>query len=74
MSEQLYKQGDTIKLEDRTLECVSVAYVEIGGVPQDYTYNFRLKEEVDSDKEKAKAEQARVDKINADREKRSEKL
>lgn len=73
MAEQLYKSGDTVKDGKQTLECVSVAYVEKNGVPEDYTYNFRLKESVDSDREKTKKEHARVDKINAEREKRSKK-
>lgn len=73
MAEQLYRIGNTIKVDGHELECISVAYVDKDGEPQDYVYNFRLKSEVDSDREKTKEEHARVDKINADRENRSKK-
>lgn len=53
MSKQLFKRGETIKVGKNELVCTSFGYQETDGVLHDFTYNFRLKSELESEREAA---------------------
>lgn len=64
MANQLFTDGDVHQINGETLECVAVAYTEVDGVKENFAYTFRLKSEVDAEREAAreaeeKAEAAR---------------
>lgn len=48
---QLFEDGKVIIVDDKELECVSVSYRETNGERHDFTYGFRLKSEVDAERE-----------------------
>jgi len=53
MSEQIFKEGDTIKKGKITLECVFVTWREVDGVKEKFAYNFREVEEVKQERKDA---------------------
>lgn len=67
MAQQLFKEGDTIKHEGNTLECVIVQYRERDAQFENFVYGFRLKSELDAEREsqrkvKQAEEEARISK------------
>lgn len=54
MSKQLFNDGDTFEHEGETLECVLVQYRERDGEKENFVYGFRLKSELDAERESAR--------------------
>lgn len=54
MSKQLFEDGKVIVVDDTELECTSVGYQEVDGEKQNFVYSFRLKSEVDDEREQAR--------------------
>jgi hypothetical protein len=58
MTNQLLEDGKVIVVNEQELECVSVSYQETDGQRHNFAYSFRLKSEVDAEREAAiKAEE-----------------
>jgi hypothetical protein len=55
MSNQLFEDGNVADVNNNQLECVSVSYSEVDGVKSNFSYTFRLKSELDAEREAAKA-------------------
>lgn len=53
MQEQFYTDGDVRELDGKQFECVGVSYQETDGERRNFVYNFRLKSEVDAEREVA---------------------
>lgn len=51
MANQLFEDGKVIDINGNQLECVSVSYRETEGERHDFVYGFRLKSEVDAERE-----------------------
>lgn len=67
MANQLFTDGDVHELGGETLECVSVSYREEDGEKSGFVYSFRLKSELDAEREaarKAEEEAAAADPAN----------
>lgn len=52
MSQQLFTDGETIKTDQGELECSGVTYQELDGVRHSFVYQFRLKSDMDEEREK----------------------
>ncbi len=55
MSKQLFEDGKVADINGNEFECVSVSYSELEGKRGNFTYGFRLKTEMDAEREAAKA-------------------
>jgi hypothetical protein len=55
MSDQLFTDGDVHQVNGQDLECVAASYQEVDGQKQNFVYHFRLKSELDAEREAAKA-------------------
>lgn len=53
MSKQLFEDGKVITVDGVELECVSVGYQEPNGEREKFTYSFRVKAELDAEREEA---------------------
>lgn len=55
MAEQLFTDGDVHEVNGQTLECVATSYQETDGERSNFVYHFRLKSDLDAEREAAKA-------------------
>lgn len=62
MGNQLFTDGDVKQLDGRDFECVGVSYAETDGEKSNFVYSFRLKSELDAERE---AEAQRVKDLEA---------
>lgn len=53
MANQLFIDGNVTVVNGSELECVSVSYGEENGEKQNFVYSFRLKSELDAEREAA---------------------
>lgn len=79
MSNQLFKDGDTIEHDGEKLECVLVQYRERDGKKENFVYGFRLQSEVEAEREEARraeedTEEARQEQSDQEARKRSEQI
>lgn len=51
MSNQLFEDGKVITVDGVELECVAVSYQEPNGEREKFAYTFRLKSELDAERE-----------------------
>lgn len=61
MANQLFSDGDAHEVNGQMLECVSVSYQETDGEKHNFVYAFRLKSELDAEREAEAARQAELE-------------
>lgn len=62
MSKQLYQAGDTIKVKEGILQCVSFGYQDSPNGPHNFVYQFRLKDELVAEQKAAEQAEAEAEK------------
>lgn len=68
MSKQLFEDGKVIVVDGVELECVSVAYQEPNGEREKFTYSFRVKAELDEEREAQRKADEEAAKLNQEAE------
>lgn len=69
MSSQLFEDGKVIVVDGVELECVAVAYQEPNGEREKFAYTFRVKSELDDEREaQRQAEEAQKNNEQAEEE------
>jgi hypothetical protein len=58
MANQLFEDGKLVDVDNNQLECVGVSYSEVDGEKSNFSYTFRLKSDVDAEREAATAAEA----------------
>lgn len=63
---QLFEDGKVINVDSVDLECVGVSYQETDGERHTFGYNFRVKAELDAEREAAAKAQEEADRAAAE--------